>query len=101
MKTLIRRLARGRHAVYGALVQGVLAVLVGLFLQTKNTPNMQLSAVVLIVIGAGAVILAVMALVATYRVSPVVEGEIVALQQPQLPDVRTHMRRTPELTQAA
>jgi len=101
MKTLIRRLARSRHAVYGALAQGVLTVGVGLFLQAKSSPSMQLSPVLVVVIGVVAVVLAAAVLVATFLVRPVFEGEIIDPQQPQLPDVRTHMRRTPELPQAA
>lgn len=101
MKSLIRRLARVRHAVYGALLQGVLTVAVGLFFQAQHTPNMQLNPVFLIAFGGTVAVLAAAMVVATYLVDPVLEGEVVVLQQPQLPDVQTHMRRTPELSQVA
>jgi hypothetical protein len=41
MKTIIRRLARRRHAVYATLGQSVIAVLLGLYFQTQGIHEMQ------------------------------------------------------------
>jgi len=101
MKSLIRRLTRVRHAVYGALLQGVLTALAGLYFQAQHVPNLQMSPVFLIVLGGAVAVLATAAAISTYVVDPVLEGVVVDVQQPQLPDVRTHTRRTPELPQAA
>lgn len=101
MKPLIRRLARVRHAVYGILLQGVLTVLAGLYFQANQPSTMQLSPILLIVLGGTVASLATVAVIATYVVNPLLEGEILVMQQPQLPDVQTHMRCTPELSQAA
>lgn len=101
MKSYVRRLARARHAVYGALLQGVVALALGLVLQANKPSSMQISAVALVVIGAGSVVAAGVALVATYRVRPVLEGTIVDPRQPQLPDAQVNMHCAPELPQAA
>ena len=64
----------------------------------------------MIVLGSMAIVLTTAVLVAVRTVAPApasaprmpaLEGTIVDAQQPQLPDVRTHTRRTPELPQAA
>lgn len=91
MKSTVRRLARVRHAVVAVILQGVAMISVGLIQ----------SSVVLMLGGIASVLLAVSALVATYLVTPVLEGEIFVSQQPQLPDVRTHMHAPTELPQAA
>lgn len=101
MKSYVRRLARNRHAVYGALLQGVIITAGGLVLQAHKSSNMQIGALSLIVIGVVAVVAAGAALVATFVVKPLHEGTIVDPQQPQLPDVQTHMRCTHALSQAA
>lgn len=91
MKSFIRRLACVRHAVAAVILQGAVLASAGLF-QTS---------VVLVVGGIVVILLAAVALVATFVVVPVVEGEVVVLQQPQLPDVRAHAPRTRELVQAS
>lgn len=91
MKAFIRRLGRVRHAVATFIGQGVIAVAAGLF--QANTA--------LVAGGIIAVLLGITALVATYRVDPVLEGVIVKLQQPQLPDVQTHTHCTKELARAS
>lgn len=105
MKSFVRRMARVRHAVYGVIVQGVILALAGLYFDLKNVPNRQQNPLfeppVLIGLGLTAVLLATVLVVATYRVAPVLEGEIVVLQQPQLPDVQTHTRPHTDLPQAA
>jgi membrane associated rhomboid family serine protease len=102
MKTIIRRLARGRHAVYAAIAEGVIATLFGVYLQTQPARELQdnplMTPGTFIGLGITGIVLAGAALIATYVVSPVLEGEIVG-QQPQLPDVQTHMRRTHDLSQ--
>ncbi len=106
MKTLIRRLARVRHAVIGNVLMGVILVVAGA-IQYKNalyaTPEQpaEISPTALMVAGAFWILLSAVTLVATYRVEPVLEGEIVVLQQPQLPDVQVHTHRTKELAQAS
>jgi hypothetical protein len=91
MKALIRRLGRVRHAVATVILQGVIGAGAGLF--QANTA--------LLVGGIIAILLSVTVLVATYLVDPVLEGVIVELQQPQLPDVQTHTHCTKELAQAS
>lgn len=88
MKSTVRRLARVRHAVVAVILQGVAMIIVGL-VQSNN---------VLMLGGIVSVLLAAGALAATYLVVPVFEGEVVVPQQPQLPDVRTHMRAPTELS---
>lgn len=90
MKTCIHRLAQVRHAVYGNVLMGAVMTIAGLFQASQA----------LMVGGICWILVSITVLVLTHLVSPVLEGEIVVLQQPQLPDVQTHMRRTPELTQA-
>lgn len=91
MKPFIRRLARVRRAVTTVILQGLVAAGAGLL--QANTA--------LLVGGIVAILLAVSVLVATYRVDPVLEGVIVELRQPQLPDVQTHTHCTRELAQAS
>jgi hypothetical protein len=104
MKTIIRRLARRRHAVYATLGQSVIAVLLGLYFQTQGIHEMQdnplMTPRTVIGLGIAGIVLAITALIATYMVSPVLEGVIVGLQ-PQLPHVQTHTRCTTDLSQAA
>lgn len=106
MKSLIRRLARVRHTVYGNVLMGVAAVIAGL-IQYKNalyatSPQApQITPTQLMVGGGIWILISAVTLVATYRVQPVLEGEIVVLQQPQLPDVQVHAHRTKELAQAS
>jgi uncharacterized membrane protein len=91
MKSFIRRLGRVRHAVAAVILQGVALAVAGLF--QANT--------VLVASGIVAVLLAVVALVATFVVEPVLEGAVVVLQQPQLPDVRARALHMKELAQAS
>lgn len=104
MKTFIRRLARVRHALYAAILQGALVILAGHYLGStgkNHQDNPLLSAPALIGAGAAVVLAATVLVFATYLVAPALEGEIVALQQPQLPDVQAHMRPHTDLSQAA
>lgn len=105
MKSFVRRMARVRHAVYGTILQGVMTALAGLYLNVMNVPNRQqnplLDPTVITGLGLVVVVLATVLVVATYRVAPVLEGEIVAMQQPQLPDVQAHTRSHTDLPQAA
>lgn len=101
MKPLLRRLARGRHAVYGTLAEGVLTTIAGLMFQAQPAHNLQISPTTLLAIGIASIVLATATLIATYLVDPVLVGEIVEIKQPQLPDVQVHTHRTPELSQAA
>jgi hypothetical protein len=105
MKSFVRRLPRIRHAVYATVLQGVIMAAAGLYFDLKNIPNRQdnplLDPPVLMGLGVTVAVLATVLVVASYLVAPVLEGEIVVLQQPQLPDVQTHMRPHHELPQAA
>lgn len=105
MKSFVRRLANVRHAVYGFLIQGVIVAAAGLYFDVNNIENHQdnplFAAPFLIGFGALCAVLGAGLVVATHLVEPVLEGEIVVLQQPQLPDVQTHTRPHPELPQAA
>jgi hypothetical protein len=106
MNTLIKRLGRNRHAVYGTLLTGATTIGAGLYFKAEHVPTMQdtplLSPLGLIVLGSLSTLLAVAILIAI-RTAPAaaVKGVIVVPQQPQLSDVQTHTRRTPELPQAA
>lgn len=90
MKSIIRRLARVRHAVAGNILMGAVAALGGLF---QANPA-------LVIGGIAMILLAAAALVATFVVEPALEGQIYVVQQPQLTDVRAHVPRTKELAQA-
>ena len=93
---LIRTLARLRHAVYGNVLMGAVLTIAGL-VQAN---------VALMGAGIGWILLSCVVLVLTFTIDRgtaelTFVGEIVVPQQPQLPDVQTHMRCTPELPQAA
>lgn len=105
MKSMIRSLARSRHAIRGNVIIGVVTVVAGWLLQAHDarhtgTPA-QISPLAVIVLGIVVIVAASVALVATYLVEPVLVGEIVVAQQPQLPDVRAHAPHMKELAQAA
>jgi hypothetical protein len=91
IKKLFRRLAKVRHAVYGNVLMGVITTVAGL-IQANHAFMLG---------GITWVLVSISALVATHLVEPVLEGVVVELQQPQLPDVQVHMRRTYDLSQAA
>jgi hypothetical protein len=105
MKSFIRRLARRRYALYGMALQGVIAGLFGLYLRSQGVHEMQdnplMTPATLIVLGVTSIVLGLAALVSTYLVDPVLEGVIVELQQPQLPDAHVRTHRAPELPKAA
>ncbi len=91
MKSTVRRLARVRHAVCAVILQGAAAIIIGL---VQSNTALMLGGIV-------TVLLATALLAATHVVTPVLEGEIVVSQQPQLPDAHAHMHALPELPQAA
>jgi hypothetical protein len=77
--------------VYAVTLQGVVCTVAGLIQGN----------VALMVCGIVAILLSLALVVVTYVVAPVHQGEIVVRQQPQLTDVRTHVRRTKELAQVS
>lgn len=94
MKTLIRNLSRVRPALASHIGLGVVVTLGGLIIAHR----------VVLLIGILAILSGAAALVATFLVDPVLEGQVLVrehVQQPQLPDVQTHTRRAKELAQAS
>jgi hypothetical protein len=105
MKAFVRRLAKVRHAVYGNIVLGVMTALAGLYFDLANIQNRQQNPLfepaVLMGLGTTVALAATVLVVATYLVAPVLEGEVIVLQQPQLPDVQTHTRSHTDLARVA
>lgn len=81
---------------YGLLVHGAVVTVAGLIMPRNNTEVLVAGVLMLV---AAAVLMVLSALAG--RKPEVLVGEIVGVQQPQLTDVQAHMRRAPELPQAA